>query len=79
MKCGHSNKKKYVKMHKTFFSSKFHDHMFISLKVISALKKKRNRRNEKKVNKKQNKVMPQLLEACVSLPVSSASLVPFLI
>ena len=50
------------------FSSKFYGHMFISLKLISVLQKKRNRRHEKEVNK--NKVMTQLLEACVSLPIS---------
>ena len=53
--------------------------MFISLKVISVLQIKRNRRDEKEVNKKKNKVITQLLEACVSLPINSASLVPFFI
>ena len=52
-------------MYVTNFSSKFYDHMFISLKVISAIQKKLNRRDEKEVNKKKNKVMTQLLEACV--------------
>ena len=52
--------------------------MFISLKVISILQKKRNRRDEKEVNKKRNKDMTQLLEACVSLHIN-ASLVPFFI
>ena len=67
-------------MHVTRFSSKFHGHMFISLKVICVLqKKKRNTRDEKEVNKKKNKVMTQLLEACVSLPISCASLVLFFI
>ena len=66
-------------MYVTSFSSKFHGHMFISLKVISALQKKRKRRDEKKVNKKKNKVMIHLLEACVPLFISNASLVPFLI
>ena len=41
--------------------------------------KKRTRRDEKEVNKKKNKVMTQLLESCVSLPISSAYLVPFFI
>ena len=60
--------------------------MLTFLKVISVLKKKRNKRwkrwverDEKEVNKKKNKVMTQLLEACVSLPISSASLVPICI
>ena len=44
--------------------------MFISLKVISVLQKKRKRKDEKEVNKKKNKVRTQLLEACVSLPIS---------
>ena len=66
-------------MYVTSFLSKFHGHMFISLKVISALQKKRKRRDEKKVNKKINKVMIQLLKSCVSLSISSASLVPFCI
>ena len=66
-------------MQRLSFLSKFYGHMFISLKVISVLQKKRNRRDEKEVNKKKNKVMTQLLEACVSLPISSASLVPFFI
>ena len=35
----------------------FYGHMFISLKVISVLQKKRNRRDEKEVDKKKNKVM----------------------
>ena len=61
------------------FSSKFYGHVFISFKVISILEKKRYRRDEKEVIKKKNKVMTQLLEACVSLPISSASLVPFFI
>ena len=34
--------------------------MFISLKVISVLLKKRNRRDEKEGNKKKNKVMTLL-------------------
>ena len=59
-------------------SSKFYGHMFISLKVISVQQKKRNRRDEKEVNKKKIKVMTQLWKACVSLPIS-ASLVPFFI
>ena len=33
------------------FSSKFYGHVFISLKVISVLQKKRNKRDEKEVNK----------------------------
>ena len=53
MKYGQNN----VKMYVMSFSSKFYGHMFISLKVFSALQKKRNRRNEKEVNKKKNKVM----------------------
>ena len=61
------------------FSSKFYGHVFISLKVISVLQEKRNRKDEKEVSKKKNKVTAQLLEACVSLPISSASLVPFFI
>ena len=68
-------------MYVTSFSSKFYGNMFISLKVNSVIQKKRNRRDEKEVNKKKNKVMTQLLEACVSLPISStsASFVPFFI
>ena len=57
----------------------FFGHMFISLKVISVIQKKRNRRDEIEVNKKKNKVMTQLMEACVFLPISSASLIPFFI
>ena len=53
--------------------------MFISLKVISVLQKKRNKRDEKEVNKKENKVMTQLLEACVSLFISNVSLVSLFI
>ena len=78
MKYGHNNKKN-VNMYVTNFSSEFYGHMFISLKVISLLQKKRNRRDEKEVNKKKNKVMTQLLEACISLPISSVSLVSFFI
>ena len=68
-------------MYVTSFSSKFYDHMFIFFfKVISVLrKKKRNRRDEKEVNKKKNKAMTQLLEACESLPINSAFLLPFFI
>ena len=66
-------------MYVASFSFKFSGPMFISLKVTSVLQKKRNRRDEKKVNKKKNNAMPQLLKACVSLPMSSASLVPFFI
>ena len=61
------------------FSSEFYGHMFMFLKVISVLQKKRNRRDKKELNKKKNKVLTQLLEACVFLPISSASLVPFFI
>ena len=39
--------------------------------------RKKEIRGEKEANKKKNKVMIQLLEACVFLPVSSASLVLF--
>ena len=56
MKCGQNNKKN-IKMYVTSFSFKFNDHMFVSLKVISILQKKRNRRDEKEVNKKKNKIM----------------------
>ena len=45
-------------------SSKFHDYMFISLKVNSVLQEKRKRRIEKKVNNNnsnKNIVMTQLL------------------
>ena len=70
MKYGQNNKKN-VKMYLTSFSFKSHGHMFISLKVISVLQKKRNRRHEKEEKKK--KVITQLLEACVSLTISSAS------
>ena len=66
-------------MYVTSFSSKFYGQMFISLKVISIIQKKRSRRDEKEVNKKKNEVMTQVLEACVSLPISSASLVSFFI
>ena len=66
-------------MYVTSILSKFYGHMFISLKVISVLQKKRNRRGEKEINKKKNKVMTHLLEACISLPISSASLVSFFI
>ena len=61
------------------FLLEFYCYVFITLKVINALQKKRSRRDEKKVNLKKNKVMTQLLKACVSLPISSASLVPFFI
>ena len=74
-----ANNKKNVKMCIMSFSFKFYRHMFISLKVISVLQKKRDRSDKKEVNKKKNKVMTQLLEACVSLPISSTSLVPFFI
>ena len=67
MKYGQNNKKN-VKMYAMSFSSEFYDHIFISLKVISVLQKKRNRRDEKEINKKKNKIMTQLLEACISLP-----------
>ena len=40
-------------MYLTSFSSKFYGRMFIFLKVISVLQKKRNRRDEKEVNKQQ--------------------------
>ena len=53
--------------------------MFISLKVIIVVQRKRNKRDEKNVNKKENKFMTQLLKTCVSLPISIASLVPFFI
>ena len=66
MKYGQNN----VKMYVTSFSCKFYGHTFISFMVISVRQKK-----ETEVNKKKNKVMTQLLEACVSLPISSASLV----
>ena len=56
------------------FLSKFYSHIFIPLKVISVLQKKRNRRNAKEVNKKKSKVMTQFLEAYVSLPVSSKNI-----
>ena len=57
--------KKKVKMCGMSFSFKFYGHMFISLKVISVLQKKRNIRDAKEVNKKKNKVMTQLLEASI--------------
>ena len=66
-------------MYVTSFSSKFYGHKIISLKVISVLQKKRNRKDVKEVNKKKKKVMTQLFEACVSLSISKASLVPFFI
>ena len=66
-------------MYVTSISSKFYVQVFISLKIISVLQKKRNRRDEKEVNKKKNKAMTQLLEACVPLPITSTSLVPFFI
>ena len=66
-------------MYTMSFSSKFYGHMITSLKVISVLQKKRKRRDEKEVNKKKNKVMTQLLKACVYLPINRASLVPFFI
>ena len=77
LKYGQKNKI-YVKMYVTSFSSVLWSYAYF-FKVISVLQKKRNRRNKKEVNKTKNKVMTQLLEACVSLPVSSASLVPFFI
>ena len=43
------------------------------------LQNKRKRKDEKKINKKKNKVMTQLLEAYVSLPINSASLVLYFI
>ena len=64
-------------MYVTGFSSKFHGYMFISLKIISLLQKKR--RDEKKVSKMKHKVMTQILEACISLSIGSASLVPYFI
>ena len=63
-------------MHVTSFSSKFHGHMFISLKVIRALQKHEKEGTKKKVNEKKNKVMIHLLEACVFLFVSNASYNP---
>ena len=64
-------------MHVTSFLSKFHGHMFISLKVISALQKKEKEGTRKKVNKKKNKVITQLLEACISLSISNVALVSY--
>ena len=45
-------------------------------KSYSCTTEKSNRRDAKEVNKKKNKVMTQLLEASVFLPISSESLVP---
>ena len=64
-------------MYATSFSFNFYGHMFISLQFIRVLLKKRNRRDEKEANKMKNKFMIQLLEACVSLFITNASLVPF--
>ena len=62
-------------MNETTLSSKFYNLMFFfSLKVISVLQKKKRRKDKKKVNKKKNKFMTQLFEACVSLPISNAPL-----
>ena len=45
----------------TSFSTKFRGNMFISLKVISVVEKKRKTRDEKTLNKKKNKIITQLL------------------
>ena len=45
----------------TSFSTKFRGNMFISLKVISVVEKKRKTRDEKTLNKKKSKVMTQFL------------------
>ena len=44
-------------MYVASFLFKFYSHMFISLKVISEVQKKRNRIDEEEVNKKKSKVV----------------------
>ena len=62
-------------MKRSFYPSFMVTYLFF--KGYLVLQNKRIRRDEKKVNKKKNKVMIQLLEACVSLFISNASLVLF--
>ena len=50
MKCG-QNYKKNVKKYVTSFSLKFYGHMFISLKVISELQKKKQKNYAQKTKK----------------------------
>ena len=75
MKYGQNNK--ILTMHETIFSSKFHGYMFIFFKSYLVLQKNKKWRDEKKMNKKKNKVVTQLLEAWVSLSISNESLVSF--
>ena len=42
-------------------------------------KKKKKKGREKRHNKKKNKVMAQLLQACVSLTISNAYLAPLFV
>ena len=77
MKFEQNNKKNVKNAHNELFKP-FYGQMFIFLSYY-VLQKKRSTKDDKEVKKKKNIVMTQLLEACASLPISNASLVPFFI
>ena len=69
MKYGHNNKKKCKNACNDLFIQVSWSYVYF-FKSYCVLQNKKKRRDKKKVHKKKNKVITQLLEACVSLSIN---------